>query len=59
MKLMDRMIEYRAKERINQTEFAKRTGLSTQTINAIENGRQDPSKVTTAKIELVIGREED
>ena len=58
MKLANRMIEYRAKERINQQELADRCGVSKQTIYSIENGLQDPSKVTMAKIELVIGKEE-
>jgi DNA-binding XRE family transcriptional regulator len=51
------MIEYRAKERISQKELANRCGVSYQTINSVENGTQDPSKVTTAKIELIIGKE--
>lgn len=55
--LQDRMIEYRARERINQQELADRCGLSKQTINSIENDTQEPSKVTRAKIELVIGKE--
>lgn len=56
--LQERMIEYRAKERISQQELAERCGLSKQTINSIENEVQDPSKITLAKIELVIGKEE-
>lgn len=58
MKLANRMIEYRAKERINQQELADRCGVSKQTVYSIENELQDPSKVTMAKIELVIGKEE-
>lgn len=58
MSLQQRMIEYRARERISQTELADRCGVSYQTINSVENGKQDPSKITVAKIELVIGREE-
>jgi DNA-binding XRE family transcriptional regulator len=54
MTLQERMIQYRAKERISQTELAERCGVSYQTINSVENGTQDPSKVTQAKIELVI-----
>ena len=53
----DRMIEYRARERINQQEMADRCGVSKQTVYSIENGIQEPSKITTAKIELVIGKE--
>ena len=57
-KLCDRMIEYRARERINQQMLADRCGVSKQTICSIENEIQEPSKVTLAKIELVIGKEE-
>ena len=56
--LQERMLNYRAKERISQTELGERCGLSKQTINSIENETQEPSKVTVAKIELVIGKEE-
>ncbi len=59
MTLQDRMVQFRAKERISQTELAERCGLSYQTINSVENGTQDPSKITLAKIELVIGKEEE
>ena len=52
--LAEQMIEYRAKERISQKELANRVGVSLQTINSIENSMQEPSKVTKAKIELVI-----
>lgn len=58
MTLQERMIGYRAKERINQTELAKRVGVTVQTINSIETGTQEPSRLTLAKIELVIGKEE-
>ena len=58
MTLQERMVEYRAKERISQTELAERCGVSYQTINSVENGTQEPSKVTQAKIELVIKKED-
>lgn len=58
MTLAERMVEYRAKERISQTELGNRCGLSKQTINSIESETQEPSRVTIAKIELVIGKEE-
>lgn len=57
--LPERMIEYRARERISQGELAKRCGLSLQTINSIENELQEPSKVTEAKIKLVIEKEQE
>lgn len=48
------MILYRAKERITQSELAKRCGVSLQTICSVENDLQNPSRVTEAKIKLVI-----
>ena len=57
-KLPDRILEYRAKENLSQAALAKRVGVSVQTINSIENGSQEPGKLTRAKIELVIGKEE-
>ena len=56
--LAKRMIDYRAKERISQKELASRVGVSVQTICSIENGLQEPSAVTVAKINLVIGEKE-
>lgn len=57
-KLPDRILVYRAKENLSQAALAKRVGVSVQTINSIENGSQEPGKLTKAKIELVIGKEE-
>lgn len=57
MNLGDRMIQYRAAQRLNQQELADRCGVSKQTIYAVENNMQEPSKVTRAKIELVVGSE--
>lgn len=54
MTLQEKMVLYRARERITQTELAHRCGLSLQTINSVENGLQNPSKTTLAKIMLVI-----
>lgn len=63
MTLAERMVRYRAKERIPQKELARRCGLTLQTVNSIENGLQTPTKLTKAKIELVlepvIGREDE
>lgn len=57
MTLAERMVEYRAQERISQKALADRCGLSKQTVYSIENGIQEPSRVTQAKIELIIGKE--
>ena len=54
MTLQEKMILYRARERISQTELAERCGLTLQTINSIENGKQNPSKTTLVKIMDVI-----
>lgn len=59
MTLHEKMILYRARERITQTELAHRCGLSLQTINSVENGLQNPSKTTLAKILLVIDSKEE
>jgi len=59
MTLSERMLKYRAKENISQTTLAERVGVTLQTINSIETGSQTPSRLTVAKIENVIGREEE
>lgn len=56
--LQERMIQYRAKERLNQQELADKCGVSKQTIYSVENGYQTPNKVTAAKIEMVVGKDE-
>lgn len=58
MTLQERMVNYRARNRLSQGELADLCGVSKQTINSIENGNQEPSKVTLAKIELVVGKDE-
>lgn len=55
MTLQEKMILYRAKNRISQEELSKLCGLSKMTINQIESGAQKPSKITYAKIMLVVG----
>lgn len=58
MALQDRMIFYRAKNRLSQKDLADRCGVSVQTICSIENGTQEPSRLTRAKIVLVVGTED-
>lgn len=53
------MLNYRAKERISQKELARRCGVTLQTINSVENGLQEPSKLTRAKIYLVINESKE
>jgi DNA-binding XRE family transcriptional regulator len=58
-KLAEAIVNYRARERISQKEFAARAGVSLQTICNIETGQQEPSRVTVAKIMLVLKKEEE
>lgn len=53
-----KILEYRKKHFISQTEFAKKCGVSLQTINSIENGKQEPSIITEARILEVLESEE-
>ena len=57
--LSKKMLEYRAKENISQRELAKRVGVSLQTINSIENRIQEPTKLTEAKIYLIINNNDE
>ena len=59
MDISEKMVAYRAKERISQAELARRCGVSLQTINSIEMGHQSPSRVTLAKIEMVLKGESE
>lgn len=54
MSLQDEMVQYRARNKMSQTEFAEKVGVTLQTINSVENGHQTPSKVTEAKIRIVL-----
>jgi len=54
MDIREEMLRYRAKNSISQKEFARRAGLSEQTVNSVENGLQNPTALTVTKIKLVI-----
>lgn len=56
--LADRIVAYRAKNRLSQAEMANKCGVSTQTISLVERGQQKPNRVTLAKIEMIIGKGE-
>lgn len=58
-KLINDVIYFRASHNLSQGKFAKLCKVSTQTIYSIENGLQTPSKMTEAKIRLVIGGGEE
>ncbi len=58
--LCDMMVQYRARNNLSQTEFAKRIGVSLATVINIETGRRGPSKTTKVKIlDLIGGRKND
>ena len=56
--LREKMLEYRARHQMSQTTLAEACGVSYQTINSIESGKQTPSALTKTKIMLVVGKEE-
>ena len=56
--LKERIIRFRAKNRITQREMAEKCGISSQTLCSIETGQQTPGKITRTKIELVLEEDE-
>lgn len=56
--LANRIVAYRARNRLSQAEMANKCGVSTQTISLVERGQQKPNRVTLAKIEMIIGKGE-
>ena len=57
MTLAKAIVMYRAKRNISMKEFAALCGVTMQTIYNIEAVGQKPSRVTRAKIEMVLGDE--
>lgn len=57
MNLPERMLDFRAKNNMSQRELAEKVKVTIQTINSVERGLQEPSRLTRKKIELVIGEE--
>ena len=51
----NRLRELRAARRWSQADLADRLGVSRQTVNALENGRYDPSLPLAFKIAEVFG----
>jgi DNA-binding XRE family transcriptional regulator len=48
------MFNYRVEHDMSQTDLAKLCRISIQTVNSVENRKQNPSKMTRAKLERVI-----
>lgn len=67
MPLYNRLKEYRAKIKVNQTEMGNLVGVSRQTISQIERGDYSPSvtlalkiaKVLNVSVEEIFSYEED
>ena len=67
MPLYNRLKEYRAKIKVNQTEMGNLVGVSRQTISHIERGDYSPSvtlalkiaKVLNVSVEEIFSYEED
>lgn len=55
MKLENRLKELRARDRLNQTELAKKAGVSRQTVSLIERGEYAPSVIIVLKIAHIFG----
>lgn len=54
MDIREEMVRYRARHNISMKEMAARCNVSLQTIYSIENGTQEPSRLTREKIRLVL-----
>lgn len=59
MSLQNDMIAYRAQKSLSQTKCAELAGVTLQTWTMVERGIQNPSRVTEAKIRMVIGQEDE
>jgi len=53
--MRNRLRELRAARRWSQADLADRLGVSRQTVNALENGRYDPSLPLAFRIAEVFG----
>ena len=50
MTLGERMLRFRAKNKLSQAKFAEMCEVTVQTICNVENGTQNPSKLTETRI---------
>lgn len=53
------MLDYRARENLSQTAAAEKAGVSYQTWNSVENGKQTPTRLTESKIRNLCEKKED
>lgn len=59
MAIKDDMLAYRARHNISMKELARRCNVTLQTVYSIENGLQEPSRLTREKIRLVLDEKEE
>ena len=57
--LKDKIITFRAKNNLSQGDLANLCKVNVMTINNIETGKRKPSRLTRAKIEMIIFKEEN
>lgn len=55
MPLYNHLKEFRAREKLNQSELGKRAGVSRQTISLIERGDYSPSVTLAIKLAQIFG----
>ena len=53
-----RIIAYRAKHDMSQEDFAIKAHVCLMTVNYVENGKREPTKLTRAKIEQIMREDE-
>lgn len=59
MFVRNRLKELRARNNLNQTELAKKAGISRQTVSLIERGEYLPSILIALKIARIFGESVD
>ena len=52
---MNKLYEYRQMKHLSQSELARKSGLSRQTVIMVEQGKQSPTSVTAKKIADALG----
>ena len=48
-----RILQYRAKNNLTQTEMSERLGVSRELVNKLENGKLKASKIILVKMDLI------
>lgn len=50
---MNKLCEYRQMKHLSQSELARQSGLSRQTVIMVEQGKQSPTSVTAKKLQTL------